>query len=310
MAAQLAAAPHSAAANAGGDCDDNGVCKVKGTVSSYEKDVTLMEGEKAKVNLYDGHYSDHTKAAQTKVRTMTYGADGDLGQSSWMTLTELNDMVEYMKVTKNSHMLEVGCGAGGTAVYIAKTVGCKISAVDLNPHGVETGMKLAKTEGVEDLVDFQVLDATKPLPFEDGTFDAVFCNDVMCHIPRRTDVLSDWKRVLKPSGHIVYTDAMVVTGMVSSDEFATRSSIGKYYFPAACENERCIEAAGLTLVETVDTTVNAAAVARRWHDSRAELKDELQEPAENFAGLQKFLWCVHNLLDEKRLSRFMYVAKK
>ena len=35
-----------------------------------------MEGEEAPVNLYDGHYSDHTKAAQTKVRTYTYGEDG------------------------------------------------------------------------------------------------------------------------------------------------------------------------------------------------------------------------------------------
>ena len=44
--------------------------------SSYEKNVTKMEGEEAPVNLYDGHYSDHTKAAQTKVRTYTYGEDG------------------------------------------------------------------------------------------------------------------------------------------------------------------------------------------------------------------------------------------
>jgi hypothetical protein len=45
-------------------------------VSSYEKDVTPMGGEKPKVNLYDGHYSDHTKAAQTKVRIDTYGKNG------------------------------------------------------------------------------------------------------------------------------------------------------------------------------------------------------------------------------------------
>ena len=35
-----------------------------------------MEGEKPKVNLYDGHYSDHMKEAQTKVRTYTYGENG------------------------------------------------------------------------------------------------------------------------------------------------------------------------------------------------------------------------------------------
>ena len=41
--------------------------------SSYEKNITKMEGHTAPVNLYDGHYSDHMKEAQTKVRTDTYG---------------------------------------------------------------------------------------------------------------------------------------------------------------------------------------------------------------------------------------------
>eukprot|EP00929_Paragymnodinium_shiwhaense_P014797 TRINITY_DN12275_c0_g1_i1.p1 TRINITY_DN12275_c0_g1~~TRINITY_DN12275_c0_g1_i1.p1 ORF type:complete len:320 (-),score=103.53 TRINITY_DN12275_c0_g1_i1:475-1434(-) len=297
-----------AAMAAADKCDgSDGTCKAG---SSYEKDVTLMEGEKPKVNLYDGHYSDHKKAAQTKVRTATYGDEGDLGQSSWMTVGELDEMVKKLKITTKSRMLEVGCGAGGTAVYIAKKVGCNVAGVELNPHGVETGMKLAQEAGVGKLVDLRVVDASKPLPFENGTFDAVFSNDVMCHIPARTHVLSDWHRVLKPGGHIVYTDAMVVTGMVSSDEFATRSSIGKYYFPAMGENEKFIKEANLVLVEAKDTSDSAQAVAKRWHDSRAELKVELEEPEENFNGLQKFLWSVHNLLDEKRLSRYMYVAKK
>ena len=41
--------------------------------SSYEKNVTKMEGDVAPVNLYDGHYADHMQEAQTKVRTYTYG---------------------------------------------------------------------------------------------------------------------------------------------------------------------------------------------------------------------------------------------
>lgn len=269
-----------------------------------------MEGEKPKVNLYDGHYSDHAKAAQTKVRIATYGSDGDLGQSSWMTVTELEFMIQKLRITGSSNMLEVGCGSGGTAIHIAKTVGCKVSGVELNPHGVETGMKLAKEAGLDHLVDLRVIDASKPLPFEDNTFDAVFSNDVMCHIPGRAGVLADWYRVLKPGGHIVYTDAMVVTGTVSSDEFAARSSIGKYYFPAAGQNEKIIESVSFTEVEAVDTTANAAQVAKRWHDSREQYKDELQEPAANFAGLQKFLWTVYTLLNESRLSRYMYVGKK
>jgi|UniRef100_A0A7S4GI67 ubiquinone/menaquinone biosynthesis C-methylase UbiE len=279
-------------------------------VSSYEKDVTLMEGEKPKVNLYDGHYSDHMKAAQTKVRIDTYGEDGDLGQSSWMTVKELNSMMEMLEVNSTSRVLEVGCGAGGTSVYVAKRYACKITGVDLNPHGVETANQLAAKDGVSDVADFVVLDASKPLPFEPDAFDAVFCNDTMCHIPSRKSVLEDWKRVLKPDGKMVFTDAMVVSGMVSSDEFATRSSIGKYYYPPLGENEKIIKSAGFELLDAIDTTPEAAQVAKRWHDSRDRYKAELQEPEDNFNGLQKFLHMVYTLLFEHRLSRFIYLAKK
>lgn len=182
--------------------------------------------------------------------------------------------------------------------------------VELNPHGVETGTELAKADGVSDRCSFQVIDASKPLPFADNTFDAVFCNDVMCHIPGRQGVLEDWKRVLKRGGKLVYTDAMVVSGTVSSDELAARSLIGKYYFPCLGENEKLLEAAGLKGIEAIDTTAEAAQVAKRWHDSRAQYKEELQEPASNFDGLQKFLYTVYDLLNTRKLSRIMFVGAK
>lgn len=268
-----------------------------------------MGGEKPKVNLYDGHYSDHTKAAQTKVQIDTYGKNGDLGQSSWMSTKELDSMMAKLGVNEQTKMLEVGSGAGGTSVYIAKKYGCTTHGVDLNPHGVSTSTLLAKEGGVAERCFFQVIDASKPLPFEAGTFDAVFCNDSMCHIPGRQGVLEDWKRVLKPGGKIIYTDAMVVSGTVSSDEFATRSSIGKYYFPCLGENERIIEASGLALIEALDTSEEASQIAKRWHDSRAKYKAELQEPEGNFEGLQKFLYSVYDLLATRKLSRIMYVAQ-
>ena len=185
-----------------------------------------------------------------------------------------------------------------------------ITESDAACAGVETGTKLAEIEGLSAKASFKVIDASKPLPYAENTFDAVFCNDSMCHIPGRQSVLEDWKRVLKPGGRMIFTDAMVVSGIVSSDEFVARSLVGKYYYPCLGANDKTITTAGLSLIETVDTTPEAALIAKRWHDSRAKYKAELQEPDENFDGLQQFLWSVHALLDEARLSREMYVAEK
>lgn len=131
-------------------------------------------------------------------------------------------------------------------------------ATELNPQGIETGKKLAAEAGMSDSVGFQLVDGSKPLPFEANSFAVVFCNDTMCHIPNRPAVLADWQRVLKPGGYIVYTDAMVVTGPVSSDEFKTRASIGKYYYQSLGDNEKAIKKAGLSLVEAIDTSGSAS----------------------------------------------------
>jgi SAM-dependent methyltransferase len=161
-------------------------------------------------------------------------------------------------------------------------------------------------------VHFHAVDASRPLPFPEGHFDAVVSNDAMCHIRDRSVVLRDWYRVLRPGGRALFTDAMVLTGMVSHEELATRSSIGFYLFVPAGENERLLQATGFTLLEVRDVTTNAAEVARRWHDARERQQDALvaREGRANFDALQRFLMCVHRLSVERRLSRLAYLAEK
>ena len=61
-----------------------------------------------------------------------------------------------------------------------------------------------------------------------------------------------------------------------------------------------------------DLTAAAEQIAQRWHDAREQHRRELvaREGDANFAGLQRFLDCVHRLSAERRLSRFCYLAEK
>ena len=122
---------------------------------------------------------------------------------------------------------------------------------------------------------FQGVDASKPLPFPPATFDAVLSNDAMCHIANRVEVLAEWHRVLRPRGRMLFTDAMIVTGLVSHEELAVRSSIGRYLFVPPGENERLIGCAGFTLLSSEDVTSAAEVVAERWHDAREQYREEL-----------------------------------
>lgn len=262
------------------------------------------------IDLYDNIYGDFTSRAETEVRRAAFGTD--IGQSSWLTAEDWLRYADLTRVREGSRVLEVGSGSGGPAVFLAERRGCSVTGVDINEHGVANGNRLAAARGLADRATFTAIDASSPLPFPDASFDAVLSNDAMCHIAHRLEVLGDWRRVLRPGGRMLFTDALIITGQVSQDEIATRSSIGLYFFVPPGENERLIAEAGFRLLEANDETAAAETIARNWRAAREQHRTELlsREGAANFDGLQRFLTCVHTLSRERRLSRFCYVAEK
>ena len=55
-----------------------------------------------------------------------------------------------------------------------------------------------------------------------------------------------------------------------------------------------------------------AAMAGRWHDARAQFRDDLvvDEGEATFEGIQRFLAASHVLARERRLSRFAYLGRR
>ena len=260
------------------------------------------------VDLYDGAYGKY--GLYREIRLETYGED--LGQTSWVTTEESYQIPRLLEVRRDSAVLELGCGSGRYALRIAEEVGCRITGVDINSNGIRNANELAQQSKLNSRVCFEQCDISKTLAFADGAFDAAFANDVICHIPRRASVFSEVFRVLKPGGRFLFSDALVIGGVVSQEEIATRSSIGYYLFSPPGENERLVTAAGFRVLTLNDTSANAAEIARRWFEARQKKKDELiaVEGSNNFEGLQRFLSCVHRLTSEQRLMRYLYLAQK
>ena len=261
------------------------------------------------VDLYNTHYSNLTSAVESEVRAETY--DEDLGQSSWITLAEAREWFRLLRLGTDSRVLEVACGSGGMTRQMAKETGASAVGVDINVHGIDAANAAVAREGVS-RVSYQVVDAGAPLPFADASFDALFCNDALNHLPGREAVFADWHRVLKPGGCLVVTDPIVVTGPVTNEEVRVRSSIGFYLFVPAGWNERQLERTGFVVEEVRDVTAAAASVSAKWRDARARRREALAaiEGEQGFEGLQRFLDTVCTLARERRLSRMAYIARK
>lgn len=262
------------------------------------------------VQLYDTYYGQLADDPQAAVRRETYGED--LGQSSWITLDEAMEWYSLMALTPQRKALEVACGSGGITLRMARETGARCVGVDINPNAISAAGALREKSGLADRVDFQIVDAGKRLPFDDASFDAIFCNDAILHLPDRATFLADWFRVLRPGGRVLYTDPIVVTGQLTSEEIRIRSSIGFFVFTPSQANERMLESAGFRMLEVRNVTGAVASVSRKWREARARREEALVplEGAETFEGIQRFLEMVHRLSSEERMSRYMYLAEK
>jgi SAM-dependent methyltransferase len=262
------------------------------------------------VDLYDGYYGHIADDPLVAVRQETY--DEDIGQSSWITAAEAREFVRALELRPGRTGLEVACGSGGVTCLMARETEATCVGIDINRHGIEAARKRASDQGLTERVSFQVVDAGHRLPFPDASFDAVFSNDSINHVPGRLEMLRDWHRVLRPGGRLLFTDPVVVTGPVTKDEIAARSSIGYFLFtPLGC-NERFLGEAGLKLHEVRDVTEAVATVSNKWRRAREKRREALMplEGEERFAGLQQFLDAVYTLSSERRLSRYMYLASR
>jgi len=262
------------------------------------------------VDLYDSHYGHLAADPHVEVRRETYGED--LGQASWITLREALDWFQLLRLSPGQKALEVACGSGGVTRRMARETGAACVGIDINAHGIEAANTLAEREGVSSRVAFHVGDASLRLPFPAGSFDAVFCNDSINHLPGRLGVLQEWYRILRPAGRLLFTDPIVVTGQLSSEEIRIRSSIGFFLFTPVGHNEQLLTESGFMVREVRNVTEAVASVSKKWREGRAKRREQLValEGEEGFEGLQRFLAAVHTLASERRLSRYMYLAVK
>ena len=104
------------------------------------------------------------------------------------------------------HVLDCGCGPGGLSVQLAARV-APGQVVGLDRHGsqFELGRERARREGVDN-IRFETGDVCR-LPFDDGSFDAVFAHAVFYHLPDPGLAIAEAFRVLKPGGVLAIRDA-------------------------------------------------------------------------------------------------------
>jgi ubiquinone/menaquinone biosynthesis C-methylase UbiE len=104
------------------------------------------------------------------------------------------------------NFLDVGTGTGWIAIGVANNNPyCAVTGIDLSDTMLSVAGQNARDEGVSERTSFVKGDA-KGLQFEDNRFDAVFCHNMLHHVPEPEKLLDEMIRVVKPDGALVVRD--------------------------------------------------------------------------------------------------------
>jgi ubiquinone/menaquinone biosynthesis C-methylase UbiE len=102
-------------------------------------------------------------------------------------------------------VLDVGCGLGGSARYLAAEYQCQVTGIDLTQEYVDVANTLAGMVGLTDRVAFRQASALE-MPFEEGSFDVVWTEHAQMNIADKRAFYREIGRVLRPKGLLLFHD--------------------------------------------------------------------------------------------------------
>ncbi|MFW2336427.1 methyltransferase domain-containing protein [Ilumatobacter sp.] len=107
----------------------------------------------------------------------------------------------------DDHVLDVGCGIGGTARFLASVYECAVTGIDLTPEYVDVARALSQWTGLADRTDF-VLGSALDTGVAAETFDRAVQVHVGMNIPDKGSLFAEVHRVLRPGGELGVYDIM------------------------------------------------------------------------------------------------------
>ena len=132
----------------------------------------------------------------------------------------LTSMIEVIVapagIEEHYHVVDAGCGVGGTAIHLAKMWGCTVTGINLGRLQLEIADKRALNADLDDRVSFRYADSSRSLPFADASVDVVVNIESARHYSDRGRFLREVQRILKPGGKIVASDWMARDGLAAN----------------------------------------------------------------------------------------------
>ena len=154
---------------------------------------------------------------------------------------------------RESRVLEIGSGLGGPARYLAHTVGCHVTALELQQELHDVAVDLTRRCGLGKRIAHVRGDALS-YPLEVGRFDAAVSWLAVHHIPERPRLIERLAQAVRPGGHVYIEDLCERTPFSEADAAEVRETLHAVTLTDAEDLAQELDDAGFDEIDMVDMT--------------------------------------------------------
>ena len=220
------------------------------------------------------------------------------------------ELIKLAEFTSDMHILDVGCGIGGSTRRLSHQTGCFATGIDLSEEYIDTAERLTQLLNMQERVKFHAASALE-LPFDDNTFDGVWSLQMNMNVEDKLSWLKEVYRVIKPGGRAILYEVCgsINTPLYFPVPWAQDSSMSFLVTPEAFREE--VTKAGFEIEVWNDKTD----LARQAFASVQEPKGEPVLPVLGVhmlvgTDIKTKAYNLHRNLDEDRVSLIEIAAVK
>lgn len=143
-----------------------------------------------------------------------------LGYPGLVRRIEARLVFKFLRDLRGKRVLDVGCGSALFDIELARR-GAFVVGLDISESALALGRRRIAKMGLESQVTLASCDVSRNVPYPDHSFDHVFSNCVLEHIPDDATAIMESARVLKPGGLFVATVPLDYATSVSFPRLAS-----------------------------------------------------------------------------------------